>query len=242
MQIERNCNIDLDSIPIDSYWNDGDEKECKMHRIHAYPAKFPAFITTKAIHYATKRNINIELVADIFCGCGTVCYETAKYGKNFWGCDINPVATLIANTKNHKYQTEKLDYYYELILKEFKNNEEADIEVSERIKYWFKEKQINDLYTLKKTIVNVLDNEEYYLNFFLCAFSNILKPTSRWLTKSIKPQIDQNKKIADVLEAFKIQFLIMRRANLQNQISESSKIEIENINFLEKKQHLLLLI
>lgn len=30
------------------------KREYKIHRIHAYPAKFPAFITTKALEYANQ--------------------------------------------------------------------------------------------------------------------------------------------------------------------------------------------
>ena len=45
-------DLDIDSIPIDPFWNVGDEQELKIHRIHAYPAKFPAFIPTRAIEYA----------------------------------------------------------------------------------------------------------------------------------------------------------------------------------------------
>ena len=35
-----------------TYWNFGDKREDPIHRIHSYPAKFPAFITTKALQYA----------------------------------------------------------------------------------------------------------------------------------------------------------------------------------------------
>lgn len=57
---------DLDHIPIQEDWNMGDERESRMHSIHAYPAKFPAFITTKAIQYATNLQIPVNIVADIF--------------------------------------------------------------------------------------------------------------------------------------------------------------------------------
>ena len=36
-------------------WDFGDEVEPRIHRIHAYPAKFPAFITSKAIAAARQR-------------------------------------------------------------------------------------------------------------------------------------------------------------------------------------------
>ena len=73
-----------------SCWNFGDEREDPIHRIHSYPAKFPAFITTKALRYAKKQGVNVRIVADVFCGCGTSAVEAKKNGKNFWGCDINP--------------------------------------------------------------------------------------------------------------------------------------------------------
>lgn len=37
-----------------------------MHSIHAYPAKFPPFITTKALQYANQQGIEVHTVADIF--------------------------------------------------------------------------------------------------------------------------------------------------------------------------------
>jgi hypothetical protein len=68
-------SLDFETIPIDSQWNTGGNNEHKMHRIHAYPAKFPAFITTKAISYALENGLAPKRIADIFCGCGTVAFE-----------------------------------------------------------------------------------------------------------------------------------------------------------------------
>lgn len=238
MQINENINIDFDAIPIESFWNTGDIKENKMHRIHAYPAKFPAFITSKAIAYAKEYGTKIEWVADMFCGCGTTAFEATRNGKNFWGSDINPVATLIAKTKSQVYKDTTLIKYYDLIL--FNYNQiiisKNDLEnISERIRYWFKEKQIIDLLKLKYSVYQNVPRQGKYLNFFLTAFSNILKPTSLWLTKSIKPQIDPNKRPANVIDAFSKQFEIMRKANLENNIYNKLKVKIENINFLNKK-------
>ena len=53
---DNNVNsADIDNIPIDVTWNVGDEKYDLMHGIHAYPAKFPPFITTKALCYVQKK-------------------------------------------------------------------------------------------------------------------------------------------------------------------------------------------
>ena len=174
------CNfstVDLDTLPINSDWDGRGVSENLMHRIHAYPAKFPAFITTKAIQYAESKAIHVETVADIFCGCGTVAYETVKAKRNFWGCDINPVATLIARTKSRHYDNNLLTSYYEQIVNAFalQTFDETDtIANNERIKYWFFQQQIEDLCKLKQSIATVVDDETYR-EFFLCAFSNILK-------------------------------------------------------------------
>ncbi|RLD59560.1 MAG: class I SAM-dependent methyltransferase [Bacteroidetes bacterium] len=238
MQINENININFDAIPIEEFWNTGDVKENKMHRIHAYPAKFPAFITSKAIDYAENYNQNINWIADMFCGCGTTAYEATRNGKNFWGSDINPVATLIAKTKSQAYKDSILLKYYDIILINYNkiNISQNDLkEINERIWYWFKEEQTANLLKLKFSIYQSIPLKSKYLNFFLTAFSNILKPTSIWLTKSIKPQIDPNKKPANVLNAFSKQFDIMRTANLENDIHNKPQVKIENINFLNKK-------
>ncbi len=120
MKLTKNIlDKDFNSIPIEPFWNLSDKKESKIHRIHSYPAKFPAFITTKAIEYAENRGVNVNLVADIFCGCGTTAYEATRDGKDFWGCDINPVATLIAKTKSQQYSNEKLEQYFNKIITNF---------------------------------------------------------------------------------------------------------------------------
>ncbi len=232
------CNymtVDMDNLPINNDWDGRDISENLMHRIHAYPAKFPAFITTKAIQYAETNNIHVETVADIFCGCGTVAYETVKANRHFWGCDINPVATLIARTKSRHYDNDQLASYFEQVIKTFALQafDETDAIVNnERIKYWFFLRQIEDLSKLKQTIEAVVD-EENYREFFLCAFSNILKSCSRWLTKSIKPQIDPNKKPHDVMSAFKIQVKMMQKANRANEIN-GGLADIETTNCLTK--------
>ena len=239
MQVTKNIlETDFDSIPIDSFWKTGDEKENKMHRIHAYPAKFPAFITSKALEYITDKGATINVIADTFCGCGTTAFEASRNGIDFWGCDINPVATLIAEAKSKKYTNKKLNNYFSEILAYYSNLKISKSEINsinERIKYWFTEGQIGNLLKLKLSINKTIPSNSKYYKFFLCAFSNILKPTSVWLTKSIKPQVDPIKKKIDVIHAFRDQFKMMKKANEENQRNIESNVRIENINFLKKK-------
>ena len=219
-----------------SSWDFGDRKEDPIHRIHAYPAKFPAFITTKALQYAEQKGVNVNVVADVFCGCGTTAVEAKRNGKNFWGCDINPVATLIAQVKTRHYQDVTLERYFTAITDEFRTTKPAredHARIGDRIRYWFDERNVEDLLRLDRAIRRRTPTNSPYRKFFLCAFSNILKPTSRWLTKSIKAQLDPDKSPRDVMEAFEDQFALMRKANGQNQFPiPDSRVCIRTRNFL----------
>ena len=221
---------------MDRTWDFGDSKEYPIHRIHSYPARFPAFITTKALQYAEENGVEVKTVADIFCGCGTTAVEAKREGKNFWGCDINPVATLIAQVKTTYYRDAVLERYFSAVKDSFHSTSttEKDYEeVNDRIKYWFEEKSIESLLRLKKAINLEISNRSRYRKFFLCAFSNILKPTSRWLTKSIKAQVDPNKPAKDITEAFEDQFKLMRKANAANIFPpQGNKVQIVRGNFL----------
>lgn len=226
-------------IAIDDEWNFGNDNECLMHTLHAYPAKFPAFIASKAFDYARREGVTVKKVSDIFCGCGTVALEAKIHGKDFWGCDINPVATLIAKTKSTTYDINVVKKYYESIekkIKEIVTPSNVYEDANERLKYWFNEKSYIELLKVK-TAIDMCVPEEKYKTAFLCLFSAILKASSRWLTKSIKPQIDPNKKDADIIKLFRNQYnKFLRAIEELDDISRISKIEIKNKNFLEIKE------
>lgn len=229
-------SIDMDSIPVDPFWNLSEEKELKMHKIHAYPARFPSLITMKAIEYAKINSMNPKLMADIFCGCGTAAFEAKRSGIDFWGCDINPVATLIARVKSHKFQQARLAKYYLKILENYASFSEVDSNYSsanDRIKYWFDQEHYSSLRRLKLAIEKSTPRYGLYKDFFICAFSNILKPTSRWLTKSIKSQVDPYKKPAKVLDSFVKQVEFMIDANKQANLPNLSDVTIESGDILD---------
>ena len=235
--IKGGYDIDYNIINVDIEWNDSEKAELTMHTIHAYPAKFPAFIASKAFEYAKKEGVEIKKVADIFCGCGTVALESKIHNYDFWGCDINPVATLIARTKSCDYNPEKIEEYYEKIkrvvasmqigIDEYKN-------ANARLQYWFAEKSFTSLLKLYRAIEIVVDDEKYR-EAFECIFSAILKSCSKWLTKSIKPQVDPNKKEVDVEQCFERQYKKLLKAAKELEVS-TSNVEVKCQNFLASKE------
>lgn len=242
MHIVSDINsFDINEIAEDNFWNFGENKELLMHRIHSYPAKFPFFLIEKAIKYVQNQGVEVKTVADTFCGCGTTALEAKRMGINFWGCDINPVATLIARVKSNQLNEKIIKNYYSKILKDLETGnypEKNILESDERIRFWFDTGAINDLNFLRSLIESRVKSVKYR-EFFLCAFSNILKSTSRWLTKSIKPQIDPNKKPLQVQAAFAKQVNFMLKAN--EEIKQSStfvnnaKVFVETDNLLKRK-------
>lgn len=229
----------LNSVFVDDTWNDGEGNELLMHTIHTYPAKFPAFIATKAFDYAEKEGVKVKSVADVFCGCGTVALESKVHNKDFWGCDINPVATLIAKTKSAVYDLKYLDNYYQNILRLYDGTEVDNgiySAANERLRYWYTKNSFLELYRIKYAILETVP-EGIYRDAFLCVFSSILKATSRWLTKSIKPQVDPNKKEVSVIDIFKTHYDKLKKAveELSDYYQNDAVIQIENCNFLEKR-------
>ncbi len=237
--------INFDKIEEDEFWNQSEQKELSIHKVHVYPAKFPSLIAQKAIEYCKKNKHNVEIVSDIFCGCGTVAVEAKRLGYDFYGCDINPVAVMIASVKSESYEKSKIEKSYKNIVEKYTTIEiQNKYEIAnERLKYWYVESQYNELYALKETIIFCVQ-EEKYKKLFLCIFSSILKATSKWLTKSIKPQVDPNKEIHNVLEMFEKQYKIFLKAIEQIYYEKNAKVEIEckNVLDVDKKEYVDLII
>ncbi len=230
-------SINYADIPLDVNWNDSNENELSMHTIHAYPAKFPAFMATKAFEYAQNEGVVISTVADIFCGCGTVALESKLHNYDFWGCDINPVATLIAKVKSNNYCIELVKKYFEGI-REFYSKctleESAYKEANSRLQYWYTEKSYCELLKIYLAINHVVDDEKY-CEAFKCIFSAILKACSKWLTKSIKPQIDPKKNDIDVFRRFESQYNKLLKSIEEMDVRNCSSV-IQCGNFLSLKK------
>lgn len=236
--------IDFDTIEEDEFWNVGDQKESLIHKVHVYPAKFPSLIAQKSFEYAYKSNIEIKRVADIFCGCGTVAVEACKKGYDFYGCDLNPVAVLLAQVKTNRYESNEVKKIGSQIILDYNKQEHRNMyEVAnDRLKYWYIESQYNELYHLKE-LIEKYDMSNEYRMLFLCIFSSILKPTSKWLTKSIKPQIDPNKQIHNVIGTFEKQLKVFVNA-IEQEDYKDNNVEIQRMNVLDidKEKYVDLLI
>lgn len=196
----------LDAAPISKRWSIEDEPEAALHRIHAYPAKFPAFLTRRALAYAAEQAVSVGTLGDVFCGCGTVAHEARRAGLAFWGCDINPVAILIAKAKSSPLRGSRLRLLAEQVLAGMETAE-APVhapEVKAFLLRWHSVEQFETLGRLLSSIQAVTPPRSPYRTALLCAFSSILRSCSYWKTWSTKPRLDIKKPPRSVSRAFRV--------------------------------------
>lgn len=192
----------FDSIEVSPEWSFTDVRSTEQwtHGYHRYPAKFLPNVVKKLIEtYA----INNGTIADVFAGCGTTLVEAKAHGIKSVGIDINPVAQLITKAKIKPVLPDVLNVQYNELITSFSqydSNEYENIELHDRIDYWFRSEEKKKIAFLYGRILKT--NQESIKNFFLVCLSHILKNCSRWLMSGTKPQIDPNKMPAEPFQAF----------------------------------------
>ncbi|MER9372023.1 hypothetical protein [Mesorhizobium sp. M0491] len=228
----------LSSVPVSDAWTSTPAVENRVHRIHAYPAKFPAFMISAALAYAQSEGVEVCRVADVFCGCGTVAYEAAARGLEFWGCDINPVATLIAEVKAFKIDVVLFEAHVASVASRFDDASSSpaiSTQAIDRLLPWYDALQFDDLAKLLNAINLERCASADYRQALLCAFSAIVKPSSRWKSRSIKPAKDFHRTPDKVLSAFLRQCRFMSRAWPPDGDDSHRKprIEMGNVTMIE---------
>jgi len=184
--------------------------ECKpsdtgkwTHSYHRYPAKFIPQIVEKLIgEYIPNEYAHIN---DPFMGCGTTIVTAISKGFKGSGTDINKIAHLITKVKSTAIEPTYLDRKIKHLLTKLQFLESSQESLFctsieplipqkhiDRINYWFTEQNKNELGVILRTIYD--EEDKTIRDFFLIAFSHILKNCSIWLQGSTKPTRDFKKK------------------------------------------------
>ena len=237
---ENAANQLAQELPLDD-WSFADVKRSETlwgpHGYHRYPAKFIPHLVRRIIELCSERN---DYVADLFVGSGTTGVEALRTQRRFYGADVNPVALLISKAKVTPIQPDKLLRDAEGLLvateiverigrRELSRGEKEYIlsfdirgaEWHERINYWFPQQHRIAIAQLLETTLEVKDDQTR--QFFLCAFSNILRRCSIWLSGSTKAQKDIERSLSDPVEEFHKQVRNMMQRNLLywNELAEN---------------------
>lgn len=201
------------------------ETTMMSHGYHRYPAKFIPQLVDKLVSQYTDEG---DIVCDPFGGCGTTLVQSKVSGRKSIGFDINPVAKLITDTKTRAISPTKLIEARELFVKKHEQyrKKKKNVQHNERVYYWFDKKIVRKLDSIYSAILAIKDTESR--RFFLCAFSHVLKNCSRWLMKSIKPTIDQDKVFPDPETIFlrHLDSMIKKNDAFYGSLKESGRLKI----------------
>jgi hypothetical protein len=134
-----------------------------------------------------------------------VGYEVASRGLGFWGCDINPVANLIARVKHAPIDAGAFAARAERIIDRFASASDAPMiagSAVDELGRWYSERQLSDMMKLRNAIRSEVEGQASEVDAFDCAFSAMAKATSQWRSRSTKPALDPEKRPTAVVKAF----------------------------------------
>jgi DNA modification methylase len=218
-------------LPVDEDWSFANLKPSQTlwgpHGYHRYPAKFIPQLARRLIeNYSSPA----ALVGDPFLGSATTGIEALRTGRAFWGADINPVALLISQAKCNPIDNQMLNNAWRELDEQLyalprvgrraltKSEQTSVLAINimrasseERLAYWFPSAHKAALEQLLQLITGL--QNPTIRTFFLCAFSNILRSCSIWLSGSTKPQKDLTKILSDPVDNFRRQARDMMRRN-----------------------------
>lgn len=220
------------NIPIEKFWSFADKtiKDTSYisHGYYTYPAKFIPQIAEQLISMYSQKG---DTIVDVFMGSGTTMVEGLVAGRKVIGTDINEIAYLVSKVKTTELNITVLGVVYNNIEQLLKNQESGEANqywqkseliapTHERIDYWFKPAIKKTLSYLLAIIYDIVDKD--VKDFYLVVFCQILKTSSIWLQKSVKPTRDLQKKDADISKLF------------LTQAKKAIKKQIEFQNLLKK--------
>ena len=157
------------------------------HGWHSFPAKFPPQLPQFFIETLSKEN---DVVFDPMFGSGTTLVEAARLGRRAIGCDIDPLARMIAEAKLTAVNPiEALETGYRIVdvarHNFYQGSKQLERELSQQfdmktrafVDYWFLPQQQLELLALLKGIEAI--PRDGMRKFFKMVFSSIIIAKSR---------------------------------------------------------------
>ena len=222
MKALENTNLRIDDLSSESYkdycfsdisinytWSFSDKtiKDTSYitHGYYTYPAKFIPQLATRLI---IENSIEGDIVVDPFMGSGTTIVESIINKRVGIGIDINEIAFLISKVKTTPLDGIALNQsFFRLFenLSKYQSDHmitevETIIPINNKIDYWFLPEEKLKLAIILNEIRKIEDSN--LQDFYLVAFSQILKSCSIWMQKSIKPTRDLKKNITNPIDLF----------------------------------------
>ncbi len=119
--------------------------------MHPYPAKLLVHIPIFFFHAGLADND--DLVADPFCGSGTVLVESVLSSRSAIGADANPFARLLATAKTDQYDERTLETRTGAFLDHLRDrgpegNSRPDVV---NLDYWYSARAVEQLQAIRES-------------------------------------------------------------------------------------------
>ena len=142
------------------------------HLIHPYPAMLHPQLVDYLINLFSEKD---DIVFDPFSGSGVTLLQSARRNLFAYGCDINPLALLIAHAKTRIYEESDLIRDLHLFHESLKGSNECDVPQIKNIHYWYSDEVIEELGRARAAIKSV---QLTYPAFFITIFGYIAREQS----------------------------------------------------------------
>ena len=191
-----------------SYDFRGENHSSLFPNLHKYPA---TMLPQIGISLFKELKINKGALLDPYCGTGSSFLAGLVSGMTeFYGFDLNPLATLIAKARYTKINRERFLRYKDSVIEAiaigFEELEEPNVT---NLNFWFSDQVIKDLNTIKHSILNEVDDNKYQ-NIFWVAFSETVRHVSYTRNNEFKLyRMEEEKRKAFNPKVFEIFLIIL---------------------------------
>lgn len=127
----------------------GESTQHATHALHPYIAAINPPLSRKLIETYVPAD---QSVLDPFCGGGGVLVESILSGRRCAGFDINPLGTLISESKTTWLDRTEIEKEYANIKARMKNKRKSEWKISEAGRYWFREDSLPNLAILSNAV------------------------------------------------------------------------------------------
>lgn len=149
---------------------EGFQPERHTHMLHSYPAKLlpqiPAFFLMSNKFASRDHEI---VVADPFCGSGTVLLEGALRGLKAVGADTNPLARLIARVKTTPIRSQTIREYLATINRRVAKIRDCDLPDVVNLSEWYSPSIARELGKIREAVAEI--GSRSHRDFMLICFS-----------------------------------------------------------------------
>ena len=151
----------------------GEQATRGVYGIHPYPAMFHYGVVRRLLQQFSKRG---DMVLDPFAGSGVAAVESAIAERRFYGCDINPLAILVARVRSTPLPRRELLATLDETLQKAPSLSAATPDFH-NLRFWFSEQVIAELSSLRAALFALPEGP--VRDFFLVSFSEAVRLVSR---------------------------------------------------------------